>query len=304
MVNVGQQVLWGIAPIGWRNDDLPEIGAGNTLGHVLGDIVVAGFQGTEVGGFFPEARVLKKEIELRKLRIAGKWFSSYLIRDGVSKVEQAFREHCAYLQEVDADVAVVSEQTYSIQSSSKNIFTEKPYFTDVEWGTLCAGLDELGRVAKQYQLKLVYHHHMGTGIQTIEEVDRLMTGTNPELVHLLYDTGHIYVSDGDYMTMLKNYVSRVKHVHFKDVRENALAECKAAGRSFLQSFLHGMFTVPGDGVIDFTKPYQLLRDAGYQGWIIIEAEQDPVVAHPLEYALKAKQYIDDTLNATFRRQTK
>ncbi len=296
-----QQILWGIAPIGWRNDDIPEIGAGNTLGHVLGDIVVAGFQGTEAGGFFPEASVLKKEIKLRNLRIAGKWFSSYLISDGLDATANAFRQHCAYLQEVDADVAVVSEQTYSIQGSDKNVFTEKPYFTDVEWETLCAGLDELGQVAKQYQLKLVYHHHMGTGIQTIEEIDRLMAGTNPELVHLLYDTGHIYVSDGDYMTLLKKHVSRVKHVHFKDVREDILKECKATGKSFLQSFLHGMFTVPGDGVIDFTKPYRLLRDVGYQGWIIIEAEQDPAVAHPLEYALKARTYIDNALNVNHRR---
>ena len=298
---MAQQILWGIAPIGWRNDDIPEIGADYTLGHVLGDIVVAGFQGTEAGGFFPEASVLKREIKLRNLRIAGKWFSSYLIRDGLGATENAFRKHCAYLREVDADVAVVSEQTYSIQGSDKNVFTEKPYFSDAEWEAVCAGLDELGQVAKEYQLKLVYHHHLGTGIQTLEEVDRLMAGTNPELVHLLYDTGHIYVSDGDCMTMLKKHVSRVKHIHFKDVREIALAECKAAGKSFLQSFLHGMFTVPGDGAIDFTKPYQLLRDAGYQGWIVVEAEQDPAVAHPLEYALKAKQYIDETLHANLRR---
>ncbi|GMA60974.1 myo-inosose-2 dehydratase [Alicyclobacillus fastidiosus] len=287
-----QEILWGIAPIGWRNDDMPEIGAENTLSHLLSDIVVAGFQGTEVGGFFPEASILKKELQLRNLRIAGQWFSSFILRDGLEETEKAFRQHCAYLQQVEATVAVVSEQTYSIQGLDQNIFTEKPNFSDLEWKNLCQGLNRLGMIAKDYNLMLVYHHHLGTGIQTSEEVDRLMVNTDPSFVHLLYDTGHIYVSDGDYMGLLEKHIDRVRHVHFKDVREVVLQECKKIGRSFLASFLSGMFTVPGDGCIDFAKPYKFLLESDYKGWIVIEAEQDPSVAHPLEYALIARKYID------------
>ncbi|WP_332630382.1 myo-inosose-2 dehydratase [Halalkalibacter flavus] len=290
-----QDILWGIAPIGWRNDDIPEIGAENTLQHLLSDIVVAGFQGTEVGGFFPEAKVLNKELSLRNLKIAGQWFSSFLIRDGLEKVAKEFHKHCANLQQVNAAVAVVSEQTYSIQGTKKNVFTDKPYFTDEEWNTLCQGLNELGKIAEQYDLHLVFHHHMGTGVQTLEEIDRLLENTDPNHVHLLYDTGHIYVSDNDYMTLLKKHMNRIKHVHFKDVRQNKLEECKAAGNSFLDSFLNGMFTVPGDGCIDFTEVYQILLDQNYKGWIVIEAEQDPAKAHPLEYALIARKYIDEKL---------
>lgn len=110
------EILWGIAPIGWRNDDMPEIGAGNTLQHLLSDIVVARFQGTEVGGFFPEPAILNKELKLRNLRIAGKWFSSFILRDGLGEAAKTFTLHCEYLQQVNADVAVVSEQTYSVQS--------------------------------------------------------------------------------------------------------------------------------------------------------------------------------------------
>ncbi|KMY48600.1 myo-inosose-2 dehydratase [Peribacillus loiseleuriae] len=289
------KISWGIAPIGWRNDDIPEIGAENTLQHLLSDIVVAGFQGTEVGGFFPEPKVLNKELELRNLKIAGQWFSSFLIRDGVEEVSKAFHKHCEYLQEVHGDVAVVSEQTYSIQGLNSNVFSEKPYFTDEEWVKLCRGLNELGKIAKQYNLKLVYHHHMGTGIQTIEEVDRLMESTDSNYVHLLYDTGHIYVSDGDYISLLHKHMDRIKHVHFKDVRKDVMDQCKKSGKSFLHSFLSGMFTVPGDGCIDFVKVYKQLLDTNYQGWIVIEAEQDPSVAHPLEYALMARKYIDEKL---------
>jgi inosose dehydratase len=295
MIMSNQDILWGIAPIGWRNDDIPEIGIENTLSHLLSDIVVAGFQGTEVGGFFPEANVLNKELKLRNLKIAGQWFSSFIIRDGIQEVSQAFHQHCEYLQKVNAAVAVVSEQTYSVQGNDKNVFIEKPSFTDVEWETLCEGLNELGKVATQYGLKLVYHHHMGTGVQTLDEVDRLMVNTDSNFVHLLFDTGHIYVSDGDYMNLLEKHIDRIKHVHFKDVRRNIMENCKKEGKSFMQSFLAGMFTVPGDGCIDFTEPYKTLLEHNYKGWIVIEAEQDPSIAHPLEYALLTRKYIDENL---------
>jgi inosose dehydratase len=175
------------------------------------------------------------------------------------------------------------------------VFTEKPFFSDKDWEKLCLGLNELGKIAEQYDLKLVYHHHMGTGVQTLEEVDRLMENTDPDHVHLLYDTGHIYVSDGEYMTLLKKHLDRIKHVHFKDVRKEVLEQCKLEGKSFLQSFLSGMFTVPGDGCIDFTEVYQTLIENNYKGWIVVEAEQDPSIAHPLEYALMARRYIEEKL---------
>lgn len=290
-----EEILWGISPIGWRNDDIPEIGVENTLSHVLSDIVVAGFQGTEVGGFFPEPVALNKELKLRNLKIAGQWFSSFIIRDGIEKVTQDFHKHCKSLQDVQGHVAVISEQTYSIQGGPEDVFSKKPYFTDYEWNLLCAGLNTLGKIASQYNLELVYHHHMGTGVQTMNEIDRLMENTETNLVNLLYDTGHIYVSSGDYMTLLKKHIDRIRHVHFKDVRKNVLEQCRKEKKSFQDSFLAGMFTVPGDGCIDFEEPYQALLKYHYKGWIIVEAEQDPAVAHPLEYALIARRYINNSL---------
>lgn len=212
-------IHWGIAPIGWRNDDFPEIGKENTISHLLSDIVVAGFEGTEVGRFFPEARIFNKELYLRKLRIAAQWFSSFIIRDGIERTSKSFHQKCQYLREVDADCIVISEQTDSIQSMNKNVFTEKSNFTHEEWQLLCNGLNDLGKIADQYGLKLVYHHHMGTGVQILAEINQLMSNTDPKHVHLLYDTGHIYVSDGDCMGILRKHVDRIQHVHFKDIRK-------------------------------------------------------------------------------------
>ncbi|WP_280145630.1 myo-inosose-2 dehydratase [Bacillus amyloliquefaciens] len=290
-----QDILWGIAPIGWRNDDMPEIGAGNTLQHLLSDIVIAGFQGTEVGGFFPEPSVLNKELALRNLRIAGKWFSSFIIQEGIEKTAEQFTEHCDYLRKVGADVAIVSEQTYSVQGLDIDVFKKKPHFSDEEWDTLCQGLNRLGKIAEEHGLDLTFHHHLGTGVQTAEEVDRLMEGTDPRYVHLLYDTGHAYISDGDYMTILNKHMERIRHVHFKDARFDIMELCRKEGKSFRQSFLQGIFTVPGDGCIDFTEVYRTLIRHDYSGWIVIEAEQDPAVANPLEYALIARKYIDKEL---------
>ncbi|MCO6543338.1 MAG: myo-inosose-2 dehydratase [Lactobacillus sp.] len=294
--DINKAVKWGIAPIGWRNDDIPSIGKDNNLQQLLSDIVVAGFQGTEVGGFFPDSDKLNYELKLRHLEIAGQWFSSFILRDGIEKASAAFEKHCQFLQAVHAHIAVVSEQTYTIQQSdTKNIFTDKAYMTDDEWDKLCQGLNHYGEIAAKYDIKVAYHHHMGTVVQTKEETDRLMANTDPQLVGLLYDTGHIAVSDGDYMSLLNDHIDRVVHVHFKDVRKDKEKENREKGLTFQKSFLNGMFTVPGDGDLDFKPVFQTLIDHQYKGWIIVEAEQDPEKANPLEYALKAKQYINEEL---------
>ena len=143
--------------------------------------------------------------------------------------------------------------------------------------------------------KRQYHHHLGTVIQTKEETIRLMELTDPARVSLLFDTGHAFVGDGNVMGLLEATVDRVKHVHFKDVRPDKMKESREAERSFLDSFLAGMFTVPGDGMIDFTEPYRFLVDHGYKDWILVEAEQDPAIANPHEYATKARAYIEGAL---------
>lgn len=294
--DVNKDIKWGIAPIGWRNDDIPSIGKDNNLQQLLSDIVVAGFQGTEVGGFFPGPEKLNYELGLRNLEIAGQWFSSFILRDGIEKASEAFEKHCQFLKAVHAPVAVVSEQTHTIQQSdSKNIFKDKYIMNDKEWDQVTEGLNHYGDIAAKYGIKVAYHHHMGTVIQTREETNRLMANTDPSKVGLLYDTGHIAVSDGEYMPLLEDNIDRVVHVHFKDVRKDKEKDSREKGLTFQGSFLNGMFTVPGDGDLDFKPVFKLLTEHNYKGWIVVEAEQDPDKANPLEYAQKAKKYIDEEL---------
>lgn len=289
-------ITWGMHPITWRNDDIPEVGAYNTLEDMLLDLADVGFRGTECAGFFPAKEVVKERAEARGIKIVAQWFSSFIVRDGVEAVIPEFRDKCEYLQYLGATRIVVSEQTGSVQGvRDVCIFTNKPVLSDEEWVKLAEGLNVLGDIAHEYDLELVYHHHLGTVVQTKEETIRLMDMTDPAKVSLLFDTGHAFVGDGDVMGLLEAVIDRVRHVHFKDVREEKLQESREQNRSFLDSFLNGMFTVPGDGMIDFTKPYRFLVDHGYNEWILVEAEQDPALANPHEYALKARGYVEKTL---------
>ena len=191
-----------------------------------------------------------------------------------------------------ANIVGGGEQGHSCQGQvDVPVFEGKGVFTNEDWGRLTNGLNELGRIAKDHGLTLSYHHHMGTGVQTIAETDRLLQSTNPDLVGLNYDSGHFYFAGEDPVEALKRYFSRVTHVHLKDVRAGERERAMENRLSFLDAVRSGVFSVPGDGVVDFPAIFKILADADYQGWLVVEAEQDPAKANPLEYAIMAREYI-------------
>lgn len=291
----GNRVKLGIAPIAWTNDDMPELGGENTFEQCISEMALAGFTGSEVGNKYPrDTAVLKEALELRNIQIASAWFSSFVATKPFEETEIEFIKHRDFLHEMGAKVIVVSEQSHSIQGKMDvPVFKDKPYFTDEEWENLARGLEKLGKLAAEKDMKIVYHHHMGTGVQTLEEIDRLMEMTDPNLVYLLFDSGHLTFSGENPEVILKKYIDRIKHVHLKDVREDILNKVKNEDLSFLQAVKLGAFTVPGDGMIDFEPLFKILGENNYQGWFIVEAEQDPALANPLEYAIKARQYIKE-----------
>lgn len=287
------KVLLGIAPIAWTNDDLPELGGENTFEQCISEMALAGFTGSEVGNKYPrDTAVLKKALSLRGIRIASAWFSTFLTTKSFEETRYAFMQHRDFLHEMGAKVIVVAEQGHSIQGlMGKPVFENKPAFSTNEWNRLAQGLEKLGELAAEKSMKIVYHHHMGTGVQTTSEIERLMEMTDPKLVHLLFDTGHLVFSGENPEYVLTKYSSRIQHVHLKDIRPDVLEQVKAEKMSFLQAVKAGVFTVPGDGMIDYEPLFKVLDANRYEGWFVVEAEQDPALANPLEYAIKAREYI-------------
>ncbi len=286
------KVKLGIAPIAWTNDDMPDLGAENTFEQCISEMALAGFTGCEVGNKYPkDTAVLKKALDLRGMQICNAWFSTFLTTKPYEETEKEFIKHITFLKEMGAKVVGVSEQGHSIQGTDKSIFDDKYVMNDEEWDMLCTGLNKLGKVAKDMGITLTFHHHMGTVVQTAAEIDRMMENTDPELFNLLFDSGHLAYCGEDYMYILKKYINRIKHVHLKDIRPDVVADVKAKGESFLQGVRKGTFTVPGDGVIDFAPIFDVLAENNYEGYVLVEAEQDPAIANPFEYALKARKYI-------------
>ena len=290
-----EKVKLGIAPIGWCNDDMPELGAENTFRQTVSEMALAGFTGCEIGNKYPkDPAELKRHLDLRGMRIASRWFSSFLLTKPYEEVEAEFIRELDFLEAVGADRINVSEQSYSIQGQMDTpVLTggHKHVMNDEEWALFCDGLNKLGKVAVDRGFKLCFHHHMGTVVQTAEETDRMMRQTDPRYVFLCYDTGHFTFAGEDPLLKLQKYADRVGHVHLKDMRLDVVRQVRDNNWSFLQAVRNGSFTVPGDGGVDFDPIFKLLSEAKYEGWLLVEAEQDPAKADPLEYAMKARKFI-------------
>jgi inosose dehydratase len=287
------RVYLGITPTGWTNDDMPGLGDDIPFEQCVSEMALAGFEGCSVGHKYPkDPEVLKRELDLRGLRVSEPWASTlFTVKEMEDRTVENFRQQMAFIKEMGGTDVVVAELGHAVHQQPVYVLANKPVFSDEQWGRMVEGLNRLGRMAAEENMRLCYHHHMGTGVQTRAEVDRLMNDTDPEVVHLLFDTGHLYWAGDDPLDMARAYADRIKHVHLKDIRKDVLDSCMERKMSFLESVIEGAFTVPGDGVIDFEPIFRTLADAGYEGWLIVEAEQDPHKANPLEYAMKARAYL-------------
>ena len=294
MFNKGDIKL-GIAPISWTNDDLPELGGEVPFEQCISEMALAGFTGSEMGNKYPkDISVLKNALKLRNLQICNAWFSTFFTSQPFEDTMEAFIRHRDFLHAMGARIIGAAEQGNSIQGKDVQVLLNKPVFTEGEWNGVITGFDKLADLAAEKDMILSYHHHMGTGVQAMEEIDRFMNETKK--VHLLYDSGHAFYAGVDPLELVKKYADRIVHVHLKDVRKEVLKHVTDKKMSFLDSVKAGVFTVPGDGCIDFAPIFEALAKSGYKGWFVVEAEQDPANANPLEYALKARKYIKETAN--------
>ena len=274
----------GINPLTWTNDDMPELGGETPLETCLAEAKQAGYAGVELGNKFPRrAEALRPILARHGLDLVSGWYSSRLLERSVADEIAAAADHAALLAAMGCDVMVYAEVSGCVHGERKTPVSLRPVLPEGRWREFGARLTAMAQHLKSRGLALAYHHHMGTVVETEAEIDRLMAVTGPE-VGLLLDTGHLTYAGGDPAALARRHAARIVHVHCKDVRAKVLATAKARGLSFLDAVLEGVFTVPGDGVVDYAKVLPPLKSAGYRGWLVVEAEQDPAKAHPLTYA--------------------
>ncbi len=282
-----------INPLTWTNDDLPELGAEIPLDQCLREARLAGFAGVELGNKFPrDAATLSPLLSAHDLSLASGWYGSRLLERDVDVEMREAEPHIALLHAMGCTAMVHAEVTGSVHGQRGVPLSRRPVLDDAAWGVLAPRLAEMGRRLAARGLALAYHHHMGTVIETGAEIDRLMAMTGPE-VGLLLDAGHLTFAGGDPAATVRRHVARIVHVHCKDVRREVMESAKARDLSFLDAVLEGVFTVPGDGSVDWEAVLRPVAAASYAGWLVVEAEQDPAKAHPLTYARKGH----DTLAA-------
>jgi inosose dehydratase len=294
-----EKVWVGITPTSWWNDDFLDIDIGITFGQCVSEIALAGYEGCSIGHKFPTAiRDLTCELGRRGLRVSEPWTSTYFTIAAMhDKTVQSFRQSLSFIKAMNGTDIVVAELGASSHQQPVALVPNRPIFTDAQWDLLSSGLTELGQIARDADMRLCYHHHMGTGVMTREEVDRLAISTDPKLVHFLFDTGHIQFAGGDPVGMARDHADRIKHVHLKNIRRPIMEKALAENLSFKDAIKAGIFTVPGDpdGCVDFAAILQVLADHDYEGWLIVEAEQDPANANPLHYAKMGRSYLREVI---------
>jgi len=284
----------GINPISWANDDLPELGGDTPLETILSEGSEIGYQGFELGNKFPrEPEALRKVLAQYRVELVSGWYSGELARRSVEQEMQVVGPHLKLLAKNGANVMVYGEVADSIQGKQAVPLSRRPQFAgDAQWREYAQKLDTFARYTLSQGVRLAYHHHMGAYVESVEDVDRLMSLTGSD-VGLLFDSGHITFAGGDAVDVLKKHVARVCHVHCKDVRPGVAREARKQDWSFLTSVLKGVFTVPGDGHIDFKALLQILHEHGYHGWLVVEAEQDPALAPSYQYAQMGFRYLSE-----------
>lgn len=281
----------GTNPIAWSNDDMPELGGDTPLETCLAEAREAGFTGIELGNKFPrDAAALKPIMAAHGLDVISGWYGGELRRRTVEEEIAVLTPHLDLLAAMGSQVLVFCETSDTVQNRMDVPLAGRPVMEEAEWRPFLDRLAALAGHTARRGVRLAYHHHMGTVIEKAHEVDRLMAGT-PETVGLLFDTGHLTFAGEDPAAVARKWAHRVVHVHAKDVRPVVKERVLAEGWSFLKAVVEGVYTVPGDGCIDFRAALRPVAEAGYGGWLVVEAEQDPKRAHPLTYAKKGYAHL-------------
>lgn len=275
-------IRFGVNPIGWSNDDLRDLGGKTPLETCLKEAKQAGYDGIELGHKFPrEAKALRAVLEPHGLVLVSGWYSSELLLRDAKEEMKHLRAHLDLLKALGSNILIFAETSNATHGNRAVPLSKRPVLAADKWKQFGQRMTEVADAAAKEGVTLAYHHHMGTVVQSAEDIDAFMSATGPS-VHLLLDTGHATFGGADPVAVAKKYRKRIAHVHCKDLRKDVLATARAKDWSFLDAVVEGCFTVPGDGMVNY--PAVFAEIPGYSGWLVVEAEQDPEKANPLKYA--------------------
>ncbi len=274
-------IRFGVSPIAWANDDMPELGGDTPLETILREASEIGFEGVELGGKFPrEPNALKAAIASYSIDIIGGWYSGNLLVQEAQTEIAALQDHLRLLKAMGCDVFVFAETSNAVHGDRAAAMTSTPRLND--WAEFGRRMSEVADYIRAEGLRFAYHHHLGTVVERPADLETFLGATSAS-VGLTLDTGHAALGGIDPVDVIERYPARIAHVHCKDVRSRVHETARADGKSFLDGVLAGMFTVPGDGDLDFGAVMKALKAIQYDGWIVVEAEQDPAIANPREY---------------------
>ncbi len=292
------KVKIGCSPISWMSDDDPEMAGKITWQQTLSEIALAGYEGYELGSAYPmDVEILKKESELRGVQLCNAWFSMRFTSRPMEETIERFKKHLAFMKAMGAKVIGAGECGVTIHLSSDiPLYTALPVLSDAQFEALARGLNECGKLAAEQGITFAIHPHIGTGVQTEKDIDKVMNMTDAKLVKLVLDTGHISAAGDSPTHIVDKYISRTALLHIKDGRSQAMKKMKAERLSFINGVKEGMFTVPGDGdMVNWDEIFAILDRNHFEGWIVVEAEQDPLKANPLEYTMLARKFIKNKI---------
>jgi inosose dehydratase len=286
----------GVAPIAWSNDDMPELGGETTLEQCLSEASKAGFTGIEFGGKFSKnSQELLPKLNKENLSLCSGWYGAHLLKNTARDEFFLMKDQLNLFKDCKSPCMVFAEITNSIQGDPKTPLSLRPKLSNDDWNKLTFRINEISKMMADENMPLAYHHHMGTVIETEDETRRLMENTL-DSVKLLLDTGHMLFAQGNSIKLANEFAEKLIHVHCKDIRKDVLEKSLKNDSTFRQAFLDGAFTVPGDGCIDYKPFLKVLKEINYSGWLVVEAEQDPVKANPFEYAKIGFKYLSKIVN--------
>jgi len=277
----------GIAPIAWWNDDLAELSDDVSLDECLRQASVAGLTGMETGRRFPmKMDELGPILRQHSMSVCGGWFSGLLLTDDIEFEKERIAQQLAFFKSANAPCIVYGETAKSVQGERNTPLEKKPKLNEAEMAVYARKISDFSDWCAGEGMPLSYHHHMGAVVETEIELNSFMQHSS---VPLLFDTGHMAFAGGNNLRVIENHHKRISHVHTKDVRKSVFDGLDRTHDSFLDAVIKGAFTVPGDGSLDFEMIVKALASRQYEGWFVIEAEQDPIINPPLDMAIKGRR---------------